>query len=116
MKIINVEKLKEKILKWDNKRFKNEIIEALIEEIDDESVTLDGKAVKAKYVHKNKTYIKPVEHHYEGPGEPPYIKYGCPICESLGHRFSFPNKTSNCPICNVNLSWNEEELEDEYDE
>lgn len=116
MKIVNAEKLKEKISKWNKKRFKDEVIEALLEEMDGESVVLDGKVVKAKYVHKNKTYIKPVEHHYEEPGEPPYIKYGCPICESLGHRFSFPRETNNCPICNVNLLWDEEDFEDECNE
>lgn len=49
--------------------------------------------------------IKPIAHHYEEPGEPEYIKYGCPVCESLGERFSITEGTRHCPSCGVNLLW-----------
>lgn len=74
---------------------------------------IEGKFKKSKYVHKRITKVKPIEHHYEDPGETPYIKYGCPVCESLGNRFSFYKGVPNCPLCNVNLLWNESEFDEE---
>ena len=81
------------------------------------------KVFGAKFVHKQKVKVKPVEHHYEKDGEPEYIKYGCPICENLGeeyrkvysgelfdeekqfNKFSFPKGTLNCPCCGINIDW-----------
>lgn len=73
-----------------------------------------------KYVHNQKVSIRPIEHHYEEDGEPEYIKYGCPLCESLSKsypnevmdddepfkRFSFPKGTPQCPCCGINIEWN----------
>lgn len=74
---------------------------------------IEGKFKKSKHVYKRITKVKPVEHHYENPNEKPYIKYGCPVCESLGNRFSFPQGINNCPLCNVNLLWDESEFDEE---
>lgn len=86
-------------------------------------VTAMFKVFPAKYVHRQKVKVKPVEHHYEEPGEEPYIKYGCPICEQIAKNveglrfeddngegvkfksFSFPKGTETCPCCNVNIDW-----------
>lgn len=83
------------------------------------------KVCGAKNVGKQKVKVKPVEHHYEEDGEPEYIKYGCPLCESLGNEYrkvyshssglfdkdkqfnqcSFSKGTPNCPICGINIDW-----------
>lgn len=79
----------------------------------------------SKVVHKQKVTVRPIEHHYEQDGEPENIKYGCPLCESLGTAyrkfyshssglfdedkqfvsFQIPKGTPNCPICGINLDW-----------
>lgn len=46
-----------------------------------------------------------MEHHYEKPGEEPYIKYGCPVCEALENRHGITKGIANCPSCGVNISW-----------
>jgi len=64
-----------------------------------------GKYIKTGKVCNDKVYVFPTEHHYEKTGELPYIKYGCPVCEEIGARFSIPFGSSNCPVCGVNLFW-----------
>lgn len=67
---------------------------------------MNGKIFnKERPVCKHVVRVKPIEHHYEEQGESSYVKYGCPVCESVGDRFSFPHGTKNCPACNVNLLW-----------
>lgn len=84
------------------------------------------KLFPAKAVYKQRVKLRPIEHHYENDGEPPYIKYSCQICEQLAKnaegfplysddeddedgkfvRFSFPEGTPNCPCCGINIDWN----------
>lgn len=52
--------------------------------------------------------LYPTEHHCEDPGEKPIIKYSCPVCEACGLVFSFPRGEANCPICGVNLYWEDD--------
>ena len=81
------------------------------------------KVFPAKYVHRQKVKVKPIEHHYEESGEEAYIKYSCPICEQIAKNvegFSFENDNGEnvefipfsiskgretCPCCNVNIDW-----------
>ena len=49
--------------------------------------------------------LYPVEHHYEKPGEKPYIKYGCPVCEMCGLELQVHQSDTHCPTCGVNLLW-----------
>lgn len=72
-----------------------------------------GKVVRSEHVYKRKTYLLPVEHHYEDAGEEPYIKYGCPVCEALGNKHQVARGEPNCPLCNVNLIWEGSEAENE---
>lgn len=37
----------------------------------------------------------------------PNVKYGCPVCESLGNKHQISIGIRNCPLCNVNLLWEE---------
>lgn len=69
---------------------------------------INGKVKDADYVYQRKTFVKPVEHHYEAPGEKPYIKYSCPVCDALGNKHQVAPCQSNCPLCNVNLWWENE--------
>jgi hypothetical protein len=72
---------------------------------------MDGKVTEAEHAYQRITYVKPTAHHYEKQGEKPYIKYGCPVCESLGNRHQVTHGTSNCLLCNVNLTWEQESEE-----
>lgn len=77
---------------------------------------IDGRYAKGSKVYMDRVFIRPVEHHYEDIGEPEYIKYGCPICESFGARHSFAHGAKNCPICNVNLLWDDSDVLMQYEE
>jgi len=70
---------------------------------------IKGFVTDENLVCNRKTYVYPIEHHYENEDEKPYIKYSCPVCESLGNKFSMTYGTSNCPLCNVNLLWDQED-------
>jgi hypothetical protein len=69
---------------------------------------LNGKVTEAKYTYQRITYVKPTENHYEKVGEKPYIKYGCPVCEILNNKHQVTFGADNCPLCNVNLLWDEQ--------
>ncbi len=49
--------------------------------------------------------LRPVEEHYEQPGEKPYIKYSCPLCNMCGVMHRVHPGDTRCPICGVNLLW-----------
>lgn len=49
--------------------------------------------------------LYPVEHHYERPGETPYVKYGCQVCEAVGLKHQVHPVDTRCPNCGVNLLW-----------
>lgn len=70
---------------------------------------LKGKVTEAEVSYKRITYVKPTENHYGKVAEKPYIKYGCPVCDLLGNKHQVPIGASNCPLCNVNLVWEEQE-------
>lgn len=54
-------------------------------------------------------YICPNKHIYEKTGEEPYIKYSCPICDAIGNLHQVIKGDKNCPLCGVNLDWEESE-------
>ena len=62
---------------------------------------LVGRVASANLVYKKKTYIQPVKHHYSDGS----IKYSCPICDAMRNKHSISEGLSNCPLCNVNLTW-----------
>ena len=86
-------------------------------------VTEMFKLFPAKAAHKQRVKIRPIEHHYENEGDPPYIKYGCPICEQLAIktrgkplfdengerrefvRFQIHKGMEQCPCCGINIDW-----------
>lgn len=70
---------------------------------------LKGKVIEADVTYKRITYVKPTAHHYEKTGEKPYIKYGCPVCDLLGNKHQVSTWEKNCPLCNVNLLWDDSE-------
>ena len=67
----------------------------------------------ADKVYKQRVYVKPTEHYYSDDGITEYVKYGCPICENIHreapidvfNRFSFAKGAINCPVCGINLMW-----------
>lgn len=67
---------------------------------------MNGVIYDAKVAHKRKVKVNPIAHHYEKPGEQPYIKYNCPVCDAVGNKhISVPHGTSHCPLCGVALNW-----------
>ena len=68
---------------------------------------IEGKVTAAKHAYQRITYVKPIEYHYENEGDEPYIKYGCPVCNLLGNKHQIAKGKKNCPLCNVNLLWEE---------
>lgn len=81
-----------------------------------EGVVLDEKQRKIASnntpVYLRVVYVKPIANHYEEKGEKRYIKYGCPVCEIIGHKHQVTEGSAKCSACSVNLIW-EEPPEDE---
>lgn len=73
--------------------------------------SISGYVTKANAVHKMITYVYPIKHDYSDKDHPNYFKYSCPVCEALGNKHQVHKGDTNCPLCNVNLMW--EEPEDE---
>lgn len=78
---------------------------AMLGLIDIQPTTINGKVIEAERVYQRITYVNPIEHHYEEPGEKPYIKYSCPVCAAVGNLHQVTPGEENCPLCGVNLSW-----------
>ena len=66
---------------------------------------MEGHYFRTGKLYRDRVCVRPVEHHYEDEGEPPQIKYGCPVCEQFGARHSMAEGTPSCPICGVHLLW-----------
>ena len=67
---------------------------------------MTGIIISSAYVHRKHAKVNPIPHHYEEPGEKPYIKWHCPVCTMLGNRkISIPEKIPDCPLCGVHLNW-----------
>lgn len=58
-------------------------------------------AVSGEKSYQYHARIVPIVRNY-GDG---YRKYSCPICDSLGLKFSLPRGSDNCSCCGVNLYW-----------
>ena len=70
-----------------------------------------------KYVCEQKVKIRPNVHYYNDDGS--YVKYTCQICDQVVDglngfldnederfvRFSFPERTEQCPCCGINIDW-----------
>lgn len=82
---------------------------ALLKLIDMQPTAIDGIVKGADVAYRRTTSVKPTEHHYEEPGEKPYIKYSCPVCEALGNLHQVNRIVQNCPVCGVQLYWGEYE-------
>lgn len=66
---------------------------------------LHGKVTETQYSYQKKAMLYPTAHYYGDVAGKPYIKYGCPICESLGFKHQVHPTDDNCPNCGVNLDW-----------
>lgn len=78
---------------------------AMLKLIDMQPTAIDGKIAEAEYAYQKTSYVYPVEHHYEEPGEEPYVKYSCPVCEAIGNLHQVTPGEKNCSLCGVNLDW-----------
>lgn len=80
-------------------------VNAMLSLIDMQPTAIEGVVCASEYAYRRFTRIKPAERHYEEPGEKPYIKYSCPVCETVGNLHQVTPGEGNCPLCGVNLSW-----------
>lgn len=78
---------------------------ALLKLIDMQPTAIDGVVKDAGAAYMRTTSVKPIEHHYEEPGEEPYIKYSCPVCEAVGNIHQVTPGEEKCRLCGVNLIW-----------
>lgn len=69
---------------------------------------MEGYVVDSRVCCKRITYVKPVKHDYSDKYHPDYYKYSCPVCDMLGNKHQVTKHDKNCPLCNVNLIWDEE--------
>ena len=84
------------LLEQENTNDKKEYVPVLVLNID------DFVFHKGKHVHLCKISVKPVTHYYE---ENDYRKYTCPICDNVGCNHQITEGEPNCPICGINLEW-----------
>ena len=84
------------LLEQENTNDKKEYVPVLVLSID------DFVFHKGKLVHNSKISVKPVTHYYE---ENDYRKYTCPICDNVGCNHQVTKGEHNCPICGINLEW-----------
>lgn len=66
---------------------------------------ITGIIKDSNVAYKRKVSVNPVPHHYEETGEKPYIKYTCPVCDTVGNKAQVLRGTSNCLLCGVSLNW-----------
>lgn len=62
---------------------------------------MKGKIENGKYVYQRKTKVYPIKRDY---GEGSY-KWICPVCSQLNNKHQLSEGIENCPLCNVNLYW-----------
>lgn len=67
---------------------------------------IKGYIEDAEYTYQKKAYVYPIPRYYNEPNEEDYIKFSCPVCEHLGHRFQPTRFEPRCDLCGVNFSWN----------
>ena len=66
--------------------------------------TVTGESVNGSVpVYNRTTRVKPLAYYYTAYGTG--IIYRCPICEALGNKHQVYRDEANCPLCNVNLTW-----------
>jgi len=75
----------------------------LHDELDGQPTVIEGNIAEAEFQYQKTTKIKPMVVHYSVT--PRYVKYVCPVCRALGNKHQLPHGVSNCPLCNVNLTW-----------
>lgn len=74
------------------------------EEIKDQAIVYNSD--KPSYQHIVK--VVPIAHFYNELDEPEYVKYSCPVCDMANDKHQVtPIIDEHCPICNVNLDWND---------
>lgn len=66
---------------------------------------INGVVKESEYLNRRISLIKPTELYYEESEEQPYIKYSCPVCATIGNLHQITPDQDNCPLCGVNLVW-----------
>ena len=72
--------------------------------LDSQPTVIEGSVAEAKLSYQKYARVKPTKIYYEQG----YYKYRCPVCEALGHKHQVGIGQDNCPLCGVNLYWDED--------
>lgn len=62
---------------------------------------MKGKIEEGKYAYQRITRVYPIKKEY---GEDS-CKWICPVCSQLNNPHQLTKGDVNCPLCNVNLCW-----------
>ena len=109
MRVIDADRMKSNTPNWlletDGTRKR-----MLYDELDEQPTIIEGTIAGEENgedlpVYMKITKIKPLAYHYMSNGA--YIKYFCPVCEAVGNKHQLNRNEENCPLCNVNLLWDE---------
>lgn len=79
----------------------------LYDTLDYQPTVIEGEVADEEYCYKRIAKIKPLTVHYSM--QPRYVKHHCPVCEAVGNKHQLTYGGKNCPLCNVNLTWDEVE-------
>jgi hypothetical protein len=106
MRLIDADRMKQNTPNWlletDGMRKR-----MLYDELDWQPTVIEGVVAGEEEgenlpVHKRITRVKPLAYHCVT-----FIEYSCPVCAALGNKHRVHRGEENCPLCNVNLVWDE---------
>lgn len=102
MRLIDADRMKDNTPNWllETDGFRKRY---LYGELDNQHTVIEGVVADSKYAHERFSKIKPLVIYYSL--NPEYIKYKCPVCAALGNDHQIYKKEDQCPLCNVNLTW-----------
>lgn len=102
MRLIDADRIKKNTPNWllETDGIRNRY---LYSELDFQPTVIEGCVLEAEYQYQRVSKIKPLVIYYSI--NPRYVKYNCPVCSALGNKHQLSKGTENCPLCNVNLTW-----------
>jgi DNA-directed RNA polymerase subunit RPC12/RpoP len=102
MRLIDADRMKENTPNWilESDGIKDRSLHG---ELDFQPTVISGTVADGKYVYEKITKVKPLIIYYSL--SPRYVKYKCPVCSALNNNHQLSKGDSNCPLCNVNLTW-----------
>jgi hypothetical protein len=105
MRLIDADRMKDNTPNWLLEEDSIGRTRHLYGELDYQPTVIEGTIAKSKVQYKKTTKIKPLVIHYSIA--PRSVKYVCPVCKAIGNENQLSHGVNNCPLCNVNLIWDD---------